>query len=82
LEIWTTRLVEASNFCTSNRANGSHYKKRLKRATDIKPADVTVTPDGVAAVPTTDEDGTGVFLGLRHRDSSKDDATDNEQEKE
>jgi hypothetical protein len=57
-------------------------KKRLKMATDIEPADVSVTPDGVAGVPTTGEDGSGVFLCLRHHDYFEDDATDVEQKKE
>jgi hypothetical protein len=54
-------------------------------ATDIEPADidpaVTVTP-GAAGVPTTGQDGTDVFLGIRHLDYSEDDVTDDERKKE
>jgi hypothetical protein len=69
---------------------GLPAQNHLKTATDIEAADikptdvntaVTVTP-GAVGVPTTGEDGTGVFLGLLHFDHSEDDVADNEQKKE
>jgi hypothetical protein len=65
--------------------------KTVEMATNIEPADVepadvtaavTVTP-GAARVPMTGVvDRTKVFLGVRHRDYSEDDVTDEEQKKE
>ena len=65
-------------------------KNYNKMATDVEPADVepadvnptvAITP-GLAQGPMTGEDGTEVFLGVRHRDYSDEEVTDEEKKEE
>jgi hypothetical protein len=83
LKIWATRLDKAPHSRHKKRFEDGHRHPTCRRQIYRRRhcSHCTVTP-GAAGVPTTGEDGTGTFLGLCHRNYSKDDITDDEQKKE